>query len=307
MNNNYLNLLKKYRELEGRLFLNKLEKFSLSIYVFDGNYKEFIEYLHSAIQISSISHPEKEEHDKIMTEITRLLHNFVASVQTLIDNTRVYYRKEYGENGLFPDYDEEIQKRFINNDLQSFVKDLRQHFQHYRIPLISFSMSITDNSGSNSNVRYFFSKKSIIDFDWKAKSKQYIESHSNGEVDIEKFSSEYYELTKSFYDWFIQRQIEIRRNEIEEVHKSRGELLLLQIEDEIERFINPSIKDYNPMILIKLMSRFFSPLNQEKIEKLSKKQGIDLFIKSLIDWGKIDASTARILQIKYHDYINRNP
>lgn len=307
MDNSYLDLLKKYRELEGYNFLKQLEKFSLSFYVFDRNYKEFIKFLHSAIQISSTSHLDKDEHDKVMAEITRLLHNFVASVQTLIDNTRVYYRKEYGENGLFPDYNEEIQERFIKNNLQSFVKDLRQHFQHYRIPLISFSISITDNNGSNLNARYFFPKESLTDFDWKLRSKQYIENQCNGEVDVEKFTSEYYELTKSFYDWFIQRQVEIRKNEIDKVYESEGKLLSLQIEDEVERFINPSIKDYDPMILIKLMMQFFPPLNQEKMKNLSKKQQIDLFIKSLIDWKKINTSTAKILQEKYYEYINRNP
>lgn len=305
MNNEYFDLVKEYEELVGYRFLKQLNQFSLSFYIFQENYHELIRFLDSTIQKTHNLTGEKAQHEKAMFEITRLLHNFVASVQTLVDNTRVYYRNEFEENKLFSDYNDELKKRFAENELQLFVKDLRQHFQHYKIPLISFSVSLSDKDGSTA--RYYFSQKALADFKWKPRAKHYIEEQNKSEVDIKKFASDYYGLTKSFYDWFIKRQIEIRGKEIEKVKEYEGKLLSLEIEEEICRFINPEILDYNPEILIKLMIQVFPKAEQEKIKHLSLKQQVDLFLKSLVEWNRVNTSIAKVLQRKYYDYIKNHP
>jgi len=75
--------------------------------------------------------------------IIRLTHNFVASAQSLVDHTRVLYKKLCQPRGLLPEFEDEIKKRFQEHGPSSFVVGLRQYYQHYRIPQLLSRLSFS--------------------------------------------------------------------------------------------------------------------------------------------------------------------
>lgn len=88
------------RATEGWRIRSKLEVFSISIYTFEKNNKELVNLLNQyetdsnlALKISSFSN--RETFEAFLTEIIRLLHNYLASAMTLVDHTRKLFRDEY--------------------------------------------------------------------------------------------------------------------------------------------------------------------------------------------------------------------
>ena len=71
-----------------------------------------------------------------LVEVTRTLHNFVASALTLVDTTRVVYDELYAPKNTLIEYQDEIDSRFIKDGNAQFIKGLRQFCQHYRLPLV---------------------------------------------------------------------------------------------------------------------------------------------------------------------------
>jgi hypothetical protein len=72
--------------------------------------------------------------DRYMTEVFRLLHNFVASVMTLVEHTRATMRKLYKGQPFLAEYEARVSQEFDASELAHFVQDLRDYFMHRGLP-----------------------------------------------------------------------------------------------------------------------------------------------------------------------------
>ena len=61
-------------------------------------------------------------------------------VFTLVDHARAIYHELYEEDGLFPDYQAEVTRRFGSAPLIQFVHDLRNVTLHARLPAVSYNL-----------------------------------------------------------------------------------------------------------------------------------------------------------------------
>ena len=64
---------------------------------------------------------EKEMH-LVLGEVTRKLHNFIASAKTYIDHTRAVIRDWYAGTDFLKEYNKEIEHRFVGNPLTGFIE-----------------------------------------------------------------------------------------------------------------------------------------------------------------------------------------
>jgi hypothetical protein len=86
--------------------------------------------------------------EQFQREVTRLLHNFVAAAFSLVDHARRFFGKHYKDAKSFPDYEDEVKRRFTEDPLCQFVQGLRNYFIHRKPPNISSTMSLSQGQAA---------------------------------------------------------------------------------------------------------------------------------------------------------------
>src|SRR5262249_2764892 len=151
----------------------------------------------------------------------RLLHNFVASALTVVDHTRVMYRELYSEANIFPEYQLEVDRRFVKDPLIQFVQKLRHLAQHVRLPDVSY---IVSGDMSDFGRRLLLRKSDLLEFSgWNAPAQKFLDSAPD-EIDLADVVQKYQEKIRTFYKWMVTRQQEIHSSDIERVEKVQEEM-----------------------------------------------------------------------------------
>ncbi|MDN3510815.1 MAG: hypothetical protein NG784_05860 [Candidatus Jettenia sp.] len=240
----YIDLLKNILNTQNELLsmpeletLRRIDNFSHTLYIFNKNYSELKKLFDSHNDYShamELCHPKnKQKINDIQLEILRLLHNFVAAALSLIDHSRNYYNDLYRGNNRFPEYEQEVEKRFLNNPLACFVKDLRQFFQHYKIPSI-LSQVVFIRKTNITRIILQLEKSTLTQFSkWSSAAKEYLKDQGDL-IDLFQLISNYYLLIIDFHRWIIDRQKEIHSNEFKKIAEKYNELLSLTIPHKIK-------------------------------------------------------------------------
>ncbi|MDD2524073.1 MAG: hypothetical protein PHT81_04420 [Endomicrobiaceae bacterium] len=247
----------------------RINQFNYTKYIFDKNYYELIEclstYCDGQDAVSMMDVNKRHKMNSYQKEILRHTHNFVASVQSLIDHSRNLYKNI---ESVFTDYPNKIETTFTNNPLTQFVICLRQFFQHYKIPYISASLRF-DSTQVDFEKKILLNKNDLLEFDsWKSSAKEYLNSHKDN-IDLYQTIKDYYIHITDFYHWFYNRLNEIYKNDIEKVNnkyteykKGTYEISILQIKSSIDMFKNDKCKVYD------ILNDFFSDEELYVLEKL---------------------------------------
>lgn len=171
--------------------------------------KLFEDFKQTALRDFSI----ESRYKNVNIEARRLTHNYLCSVISLIDHTRVYIKRLHIEENV-NEYQEKIKGTFIENPICVFVKDLRQYIQHYRIPDISF-MKSAYSIKKHASIK--ISKEELLKFSgWTKLSKKYI-NYYIGDIDLRHVFKEYQSIVDDFYKWLDDWQEIIFENQIKEV------------------------------------------------------------------------------------------
>ena len=199
-------------DLRGREVAERLQQFQFSLQLLERNYDElrvflaFITSTRVALEISEVT--ERWRQHEAMREVLFLLHNFVASALSLVDHSRVMYRELYEPGGHVPDYQSEIDRRFIADPLTQFVLGLRQMAQHYRLP----SVGVQNRFWTQPTGGQQFQSQLRLDVDdlrtfggWNARAKAYLAQQTDA-IDIAALAREYHAHVTEFYDWFAAQQ-----------------------------------------------------------------------------------------------------
>lgn len=204
--------------------LAAIQHFGLSIRVFEGNADELerlLQYLTddpASMYLSDVkNHAQLNE---MFEEVLRLLHNFVAAALTLVDHTRVVSRELYEADRSFPDYQPEVNRRFVHDPLIQFVQKLRHLAQHVRLPQLSYNLELGQ---SGCHRRLLLHKDDLLRFDgWNAEAKAFIAAAADL-IDVLTVVHSYREAVREFYLWMEQRQREIHAPDVAAVEKKRAE------------------------------------------------------------------------------------
>jgi hypothetical protein len=205
--------------------LARLHSLGTSVRLLEGNADELLRLLWfltedpRSMPLSEVSRQEQLDH--VFEEVLRLLHNFVAAARSLVDHTRVLYQELYEEKGLFPEYKEEVGRRFVKNAIVQFVHDLRHLAQHVQLPGISYTLTFDRDSGLTRQL--VLRKEDLLRLHkWKPHAKQYLETAPEG-IDVSVLLKEYLKEIRDFYQWMDQRQAEIHAGDAAEVEKKQAE------------------------------------------------------------------------------------
>jgi hypothetical protein len=156
---------------------------------------------------------------QLQCEVSRLLHNFLASASSLIDTTRVLYGR--CGKGRFPDYQARVDSDFKSNGLARFVVCLRQYALHYSaLPIVSH-LNIAD--GKVWSIVQLERAEIDAYSSWDAHAKGFL-AGCPGQIDLEPVVEQYFANVRQFYEWFYRRMSEVLEPEVAIVGKKLEEL-----------------------------------------------------------------------------------
>jgi len=191
----------------------RIAQFRFSVDLFERNYTELVallDYLCSPSVAFSFSWTnERWLLHEGMKEVQFLLHDFVAAAKSLIDHTRVLYKQLYEAEGLIPDYQEQIEKRFARDPLTQFVIKLREMSQHYRLPAVGIHVEASDIKGGVSRNTEIQMQLNVSDLDhyagWTAPAQEFLK-HAGSTIDLREVVERYFEHISDFQHWFSEAQ-----------------------------------------------------------------------------------------------------
>ncbi len=278
-------LHKELTKMPEFVLLGQIRHFNSSIEIFNGNYrqlKKHIEFHNNPMKSNELLKVNNREilHE-FQQETIRLLHNYVASAFSLIDHTRRHYNTLYSKNLKFPEYKEEVKKRFNKIPVAIFTKDLRQFIQHYDLPAISSKTSFSANPRSlTQTLNIIFKEEDLKKFNWSKLSKEYLSLNEN-EIELEDFIFSYFEIVKDFYNWFKQKQEKLHSNEIEIIKKKKRKIANLTAPKLINAIL--SFPDCNYM---NFEIHISSILTKEQQSELSLINNMKLRFEKLLSFFK---------------------
>lgn len=234
-------LMDKYRDCEGYKITSKLNNIGFSHNIFIQNSDILEGTLKKYEDPDFFIRLQKEDYLEYFKVVNKDLHNFLASVKTLVDHTRAVVEDIYSEDSDFrKKYDIEIQEKFVKIQLVSFIQNLRNYTLHRKIPFVEAEMNFNVDKGFEN--RILLSKNELLEWSkWPSNAKAYLKSLP------EKFSlfdvvNEYKKIVINFYNWFHQQQQEYHKIEFEEFNK---------LGDQIES-ISKYIKDVGNELLSRI-------------------------------------------------------
>lgn len=244
-----LDLMDELRNSTEQKTVDKIRHFSISLEIFVSNFNELKLHLeiHNNPQISLelMSQTNRELLHQYQKEITRLLHNYIASTLSLIDHTRKHHTELYGHNNLFPDYQEKIDTHFKFHPLSNFIKDFRQYIQHVSMPSLSSRLH-WQRGAPDFEISIRISVESLKKFsNWSSKSKEFIKSLDE-DFDLLEVIIEHESHVKEFYEWFINKQQIIHKSDYEKVNQIRNKIRNTELGEFISQVIKKpkSIEDF---------------------------------------------------------------
>lgn len=153
--------------------------------------------------------------ERYVNHLIRLIHNYVASLTTLIDHSR---RLISHENPQFKNkYDEKKQKIAATAE-HHLITDIRNYMVHYRIPPLAWTMSINDKDGKES-CDFYLDVEALLDWEgWSAESKQLLGA-SKPKLDLIKLIKNHGKTIDEFNNWLLSQFTKFHGKDIDTVNK----------------------------------------------------------------------------------------
>lgn len=205
--------------------LSEVRQFTLSLEIFQRNAQEFRALLEGATtpQAATVlwSLHNRPQLEQFQREVTRLLHNFVAAAFSLVDHARRFFGKHYKDAKSFPDYEDEVRRRFAEDPLCQFVQGLRNYFIHRKPPNIGSTMSLSQGQAARHTIH--LEKGDLMDFDWNATARRFLDEAAD-KLDLQNVVAAYSTKVTEFYAWMFKRLEEIHADDVAAVNAKQAEV-----------------------------------------------------------------------------------
>jgi hypothetical protein len=191
-------LEEQMKATEGYRLHLKIRALRNSYYVFEANYRNLTVALDRVGKIENLTTlwavDNRDKLDRLLAEITRLLHNFLAGAKTLVDHTRVFENDMYKGKGFEKVYQAKVERDLVDSPVVSFVQDLRHYVLHKQLPITSAEFSFKGGEGGtikdyDSTIK--LDVNSLREWDrWRARSRVYLDALDD-KVKIKEVAEQY--------------------------------------------------------------------------------------------------------------------
>jgi hypothetical protein len=235
-------LSEQIKATEGHRIQAKIRALRSSYYVFEGNYRvlgKALSYFgREEVFMDLWREDNRTRLESFLDEVTRLLHNFLAGAQSLVDHTRVFKDKMYKGHGFKKVYQDKVDRDLKHSPIVCFVQDLRNYVLHKQLPIASATLSIKGGGGTitafDSTVKLDVNE--LREWNkWKPESRVYLDSLDD-KVQIREVVEMYEGAIRAFYQWFGEQQAQVHLSEFAELGRleTRYEQVYEQVRQEWE-------------------------------------------------------------------------
>lgn len=152
--------------------------------------------------------------NKYILELTRLLHNYLASYSSFVDCMRTA-RKALDSTEFQEEFEQQLKDKHIEERTR-FIKDLRNFSQHKQLPIVSFRLSMIYLKGNESVEPDQILKDSpslrvdeLLKWkNWTSLSKDFLAEQPSNELAIMPLITECQKAESEIYEWILQKIIE---------------------------------------------------------------------------------------------------
>jgi len=209
----YHRLVTAYRETPGHEIYWQIQSIGISMAILHRNEAELVTKLRDHATFDSLRQFDQSNRQGMQAEfheIIRLIHNYVASIKSLVDHTRRISRKILSETGQSI-YQQEIDSQFTNDDLTSFLHDLRNYLLHVTHPPVK--KTVRFDSGT---IAVELDTQQLLESDqWRAASKRFLMKYPKSVV-LEPLICDYSEKVTNFHNWLTAHIESDRKGEMDD-------------------------------------------------------------------------------------------
>lgn len=202
-----------YRETPGHDIYWQIQSIGISIGILHRNEVELVTKLRDHATFDSLSQFDQSNRQGMQAEfheIIRLIHTYVASIKSLVDHTRRIARKILTERG-HAIYQQQIDSQFTNDDLTSFLHDLRNYLLHVTHPPVK--KTVRFDSGT---IAVELDTQNLLEYDqWRRPSKRFLAHHPEA-VALEPLICQYSQKVTNFHRWLTAHIESDRKTEMDE-------------------------------------------------------------------------------------------
>ncbi len=215
--------------------------FNYSLQLFDANYEELISLIDFMCEeknglhlFAIINHWKLSE---LQVHLGFKLHNFVCAAKSLVDHSRVLYKRFYTKQGIeFPEYISEVKSRFDNNTLSKFIEFLRTYSQHEKLPTIGSTFTFDSSNDDGFIFKITLNSNELLkSSSIGALAKDYINTQGD-KIIIKNVITEYHKQIHSFYKWFNSKQSIHLKSDFDVVDRYTNSLYLQNFRNFISTF-----------------------------------------------------------------------
>ena len=186
------------------------ERIHFAFYTFSVNWRELDGWFQSAASdqgkaAAIISFFDPAKRLQFLRELERRLHNYCASVKSLVDHTRRVHVAMDSYRDISTEVAELNATYFKNHGLSQFVQQLRNYFVHLHPVSSGYSIQC---EGGEFTVPYRFRKALLLEYgEWNKSAKRFLEE-AGDQIDVQTTLESYFQYTKAFYDilWAKHRE-----------------------------------------------------------------------------------------------------
>lgn len=162
----------------------------------------------------------REDLRRYHIDVIRLLHNYLAAAKTLIDHTRIFIRNLEWDTQLDTqfkeEYNEKVKKEFETSGISKFLQELRNYILHKGIPTTVANLRFNDKEELDCSIELDINQISAWD-KWTSISRKYINT-LDSQTKLIDIVNEYTQKVLGFYKWLGERQDQLYKDQIKELH-----------------------------------------------------------------------------------------
>lgn len=236
-------MLRDLYELPEYQIVQRVRHLQVSLELFRRNHQKLSSLLkgfESSEPLRFLGNVNDWKRQELMKEVMFSLHDFVAAATSLVNHSRVLYNDLYREAGVFPEYKDEIRKRFASDPAVQFLHCLRNMAQHYRLPNVNFTTAIRTDGRILVSVELL--KSDLVKFSgWNVHARRYLDEVVE-KCDLSSLVEEYHTKVIDYYRWLVDRQQRLhqadmqRLREVQDAELQRQKpVLMKRILEELSR------------------------------------------------------------------------
>jgi len=262
-------LMAELQSMPEQRIVDEIKALQASFYIYSTNHREISDFMQWVRRDSSNadlwSQDLSQRRYDIHLETVRQLHNYVASACSLVDHTRLMYKRLYKETGLLPEYEVEVQARFQDSDVVQFLHRLRQIVVHHQPAETMLSGKMTGNAENELGIAADYIRRHQK---WLTRpAKRYL-SAAGDVIDLPTLIESYHRTVVAFYEWLGRKQSEIHAEDFRHITDKERQMHLLEIEDSLDHALDsPRPLDLPPLGDRGIFHWVFSRGDYEELER----------------------------------------